>query len=647
MDKQISITLPDGAEVRVPAGTTPLEVAAKISGRLAREAVAAKADGAPIDLSRPLNDDVSLKIITSADGEEALEVLRHSTSHIMAQAVKQLWPGTQVAIGPAIENGFYYDFLKDEAFTEEDLAEIEARMRELAAQDLEIRRVEMPKAEAVALFRGKGESFKAELVEERVETETATLYEQGDFIDLCRGPHLPSTGGLKAFKLLSVAGAYWKGDESNVQLQRIYGTSFFKQKDLEDYLALLEEAKRRDHRKLGRELDLFSFQEEVGGGLVFWHPKGALIRQIIEDYLRAKLIGRGYQLVVTPHIARGRLWELTGHLSYYRENMYLMEVDGAPYVVKPMNCPGHIVIYKDRRRSYRELPIRYAEFGTVYRREREGVLHGLLRVRGFTQDDAHIFCTPEQIVDEIEELLNFSFDIYKDFGFEDYEVNLSVRDPKREDKYAGSAEGWELAEKSLVQALGNQGIPYTRLEGEAVFYGPKIDIKLKDSLGRGWQATTIQFDFNLPERLNVTYIGEDGAEHQALMVHRALFGSLERFFGILIEHYAGAFPVWQAPVQAVVLPITDTQHSYAREVARKLLGEELRVAVDERNEKIGYKIREHQLQKVPFMLVCGEREEKDGTVSVRNRFEGDQGSAGLEAFIDRVKGLIRSKAVRP
>jgi len=647
MAPEISIALPDGSALRVPAGTTPLEVACRIGKRLAREAVAARVNGRLIDLTRPLTEDGELEIVTRDGGDEALEVLRHSTSHLMAQAVKQLWPEVQVAIGPAIENGFYYDFLKEEPFSEGDLERIEERMRQLAAEDIPIRRLEVPKREAVERFQEMGETLKAELVEERVDTPEASLYQQGDFVDLCRGPHLPSTGGIKAFKLLSVAGAYWKGDERNPQLQRIYGTSFFSQKDLEAHLEQLEEARRRDHRRLGKDLDLFSFQGEAGGGLVFWHPKGALVYDIIVDYLKEQLLRRGYDLVVTPHIARGELWERSGHLSYYSENMYTMDVDGEPYVVKPMNCPGHILIYKNRLRSYRELPIRYAEFGTVYRRERGGVLHGLMRVRGFTQDDAHIFCTPEQIGGEVEELVRFSFDIFRDFGFEDHEVILSLRDPGNPDKYAGDDEGWELAENSLGRALERLGVPFTREVGEAVFYGPKIDIKLRDAIGRGWQATTIQFDFNLPQRFGVGYIGEDGAEHRALMVHRALFGSLERFMGVLIEHYAGALPLWLAPVQAVVLPIADAHHGYAREAAVGLRRAGLRVEVDERSEKIGYKIREHQLQKVPYMLVCGGREAESGTVSVRSRFEGDRGPMGLEEFIATARELVESKAVRP
>ena len=647
MGSEINITLPDGSSIQLPGGSTPLDAAEKISKRLASDAIAAKLNGNLIDLSHPLTEDGALEIVTDRSGDEALEVLRHSTSHLMAQAVKQLWPETQVAIGPAIEDGFYYDFLKDEPFTEEDLARIEERMKQLAKENITIKRVEVPKEEAIQRFKEMGETFKAELVEERVDTPEASLYEQGDFVDLCRGPHLPSTGKVKAFKLLNVAGAYWKGDESNVQLQRIYGTSFFSQKDLKAHLEKLEEARRRDHRKLGKELDLFSFHEEAGGGLVYWHPKGAMVLNLIENYLKTRLLNRGYQLVVTPHIARGKLWEQSGHLSYYKENMYTMDVEGDDHVVKPMNCPGHILIYKDKLRSYRELPIRYAEFGTVYRRERGGVLHGLLRVRGFTQDDAHIFCTPEQIQDEVKDLLDFSIDIFRVFGFEDYEMVLSVHDPDKPEKYAGDADGWKLAENSLAEALETSGMPFTHEVGEAVFYGPKIDIKLKDSIGRKWQATTIQFDFNLPERLDVNYIGEDGAEHRVLMVHRALFGSLERFMGVLIEHYAGAFPVWLAPVQAVVLPITDNQHAYAREVLEKLHSAGIRAEVDFRSEKIGYKIREHQLQKVPYMLVCGAREVEGGTVAVRNRFDGDLGAKELDDFIQGIQDLIESKAVRP
>lgn len=634
--------------MEVPRGTTALEVAERISKGLAREALVAKLDDTLIDITNPLSDGGALQILTPGNGgAEALDILRHSTSHLMAQAVKQLWPKAQVAIGPSIETGFYYDFLKDEPFTEEDLTKIEERMSELVRQDIPVEHIFLPKEEAISKFKEMGESFKAELVEERVQTDDASLYRQGDFIDLCRGPHLPSTGKIKAFKLLSVAGAYWKGDENNAQLQRIYGTSFFSKKELDEFLKQQEEARRRDHRKLGRELDLFSFKEEVGGGLVFWHPKGALVRTIIEDYLKKKLLQRDYNLVVTPHIARGMLWEKTGHLSYYKEHMYLMEVDNQQYVVKPMNCPGHILIYKDQLRSYRDLPIRYAEFGTVYRHEMAGALHGLMRVRGFTQDDAHHFCTQEQVPGEVELLLDFCFEVYEEFGFKDYEVNLSVRDPRNTEKYLGSDADWEMAEGVLASVLEKKNIPYKRDEGEAVFYGPKIDIKLKDTLGRDWQATTIQFDFNLPDRLDINYVGEDGKDHRVVMIHRALFGSVERFFGILLEQYAGHFPMWLAPVQVVVISITEAHEEYARNVHKKLKEEGLRANLDLRNQKIGYKIREHQMQKVPYMLICGAKEMESDTVAVRNRVEGDLGAESLDSFIARAKELVETKAVSP
>ena len=647
METQVKITLPDGAVMELPSGATVLDVATKISSGLARMAVAGKIDGELVDMSTPITTDTTIEILTNKSGEEALDILRHSTSHLMAQAVKQLWPDAQVAIGPTIENGYYYDFLKDEPFTEADLEKIEERMKKLTKEKLAVERVEMPKAEAIQMFNDMGETFKAELIEERVDTPNASLYRQGDFIDLCRGPHIPNTDKVKAFKLLSVAGAYWKGDENNVQLQRIYGTSFFSKDDLKNHLELLEEAKRRDHRRLGKELDLFSFQEEVGAGLVFWHPKGAYVRYKVEDYLRTRLLDENYQFVVSPHIARGHLWEKTGHLSYYKDDMYLMDNDGEEYVVKPMNCPYHILIFKNKLRSYRDLPMRYAEFGTVYRNERAGALHGLMRVRGFTQDDAHHFCTADQMIDEVQDLVKICFDIYKDFGFESFEVNLSVRDPENTEKYLGTDEDWEMAENALGNALDGMGVPYKRDEGEAVFYGPKIDIKLTDSIGRGWQATTIQFDFNLPQRLDINYIGPDGKEHKVFMVHRALFGSLERFLGIMIEHYAGNFPLWLAPTHAVILPITDAHKEYAEQVCEKLKAAGLRAEVDSRNEKIGFKIREHQLQKIPYQLVCGAKEIEDGTVSVRNRYDGDLGASKIDDFIEVVKKHIESKAVKP
>lgn len=647
MASQIKVTLPDGSAKEMPAGSTPKDVAESISPGLARAAIAARLDGKLIDLKQPLSDSGSIEILTDRSGEDALDVLRHSTSHLMAQAVKQLWPDTQVAIGPVIDDGFYYDFLKDEPFSEEDLVKIEEKMAELAKKDIPVEHEYLPKQEAIEMFKGIGETFKAELIDERVDTPEASLYRQGEYVDLCRGPHIPSTGKVKAFKLLNVAGAYWKGDENNAQLQRIYGTSFFNKKELQAHLEKLEEAKKRDHRLLGKQLDLFSMQEDIGGGLALWHPKGALIRHLIETYLKEELLVRGYEMVITPHIARGGLWHKTGHMSFYKEHMYTMDVDEAEHVVKPMNCPGHILIYQDTLRSYRDLPIRYAEFGTVYRYELAGALHGLMRVRGFTQDDAHHFCTPEQAIEEVDACIDFFQKIYADFGFEDYEVNLSVRDPENKEKYLGSDDDWELAENALKGALERRGIPYKRDEGEAVFYGPKIDVKAKDTIGRGWQLTTIQFDFNLPERLDVNYIAEDGKEHRVVMIHRALFGSFERFFGVLIEHYAGNFPMWLAPVQAVILPITDAHLDYCYEVQKKLKAAGLRVKVDSRSEKVGYKIREHQLQKVPFMLVCGAKEMEDGTIAVRNRYDGDLGAKSVDEFISWTKELIESKAVRP
>jgi threonyl-tRNA synthetase len=647
MASELTFTLPDGKNVNYPAGSSALDIATGISEGLARVAIAAKLDGELIDLKTPLTKGGAVELLTDRSGDEALDILRHSTSHLMAHAVKQLWPDTQVAIGPTIETGFYYDFLKAEPFTEDDMAKIEERMKALAKEALPVTREEMPKAAAIAMFKEMGEGFKAELIEEKVATETASLYRQGDFVDLCRGPHVPDTGKIKAFKLLSVAGAYWKGDEKNVQLQRIYGTSYFNKKELKAYLNMIEEAKKRDHRKLGKELDLFSFQEEVGGGLAFWHPKGAMLRHNVEDYLKKKLLDWDYELVITPHIAKADLWHQTGHLDFYKDDMYTMDVDGQEHVIKPMNCPFHILIYKNKLRSYRDLPVRYAEFGTVYRKEMAGALHGLMRVRGFTQDDAHHFCTPEQVVPEVEQLLDRCIEVYNTFGFTEYEVKLSVRDPNNKEKYLGSDEDWEHAEGALKSALEGKGIPFKVDEGEAVFYGPKIDIKLKDTIGRGWQATTIQFDFNLPSRLNINYIGADGKEHKVVMIHRALFGSVERFIGILIEQFAGHFPLWLAPQHAVVLPITDAHKDYAYEVAATLKRAGLRVEVDGRNEKIGYKIREHQMQKMPFQLICGDKEVETDSVAVRNRFDGDLGPMPLEQFVGKALEMIHTKVLRP
>src|ERR1700693_4168915 len=556
---QIHVTLPDGKVQEVPKGTTPLESALKRSPRLADAALVARisaGNGVPnanatgnselIDLRRPLDYDVKLQILTEKDAD-ALYVFRHSAAHLLAAAVTELFPDVKLGIGPPIDTGFFYEFLREEPFTPEDLVKIEAKMRQLAAPDLPNERKLLSKTEAIELYKKTNQTFKCELVEEKATEPMVSFYTTGKFIDFCRGPHIPSTKRITAFKLMSVAGAYWKGQEANPQLQRIYAAAFYTQKELDEYLHRLEEAKRRDHRKLGVELDLFSIQEEAGPGLIFWHPKGGLIRKIMEDWLRDELLRRGYDLVFTPHIMRLDLWKTSGHANFYRENMFgPVEVEKADYQLKPMNCPGHILIFKSQLRSYRQLPVRLAELGTVYRYERSGVLHGLLRVRGFTQDDAHIFCMPDQIEKEIQDCVEFAWEVLRIFGFQSYEVELSGGDPSRPQDYAGTPEDWEKAEAALVNTLKAMNVPSKYISGEAAFYGPKIDVKLMDAMGRPWQLTTVQFDFNLPRRFKLESVGEDGSRHQPLMVHRALFGSIERFFGVLIEHYAGAFPAWLA-----------------------------------------------------------------------------------------------------
>ncbi len=648
----IHITLPDGKVLDVPRGTTPAEIARKISPHLATEAlvarVSANGEGASggelVDLGRPLERDARLAILTPKD-PQALEVFRHSAAHLLAAAVLELFPNVKLGIGPPIEYGFFYEFLRQEPFTPEDLERIEAKMRELAARDLPNERKLLPKAEALELYRKWGQGFKCELVEEKATEPMVSFYTTGKFIDFCRGPHIPSTGRIRAFKLMNVSGAYWKGQEGNPQLQRIYGACFYTQAELDDYLHKLEEAKRRDHRRLGTELDLFSIQEEAGPGLIFWHPKGGLVRKLMEDWLRDELLRRGYQLVFTPHVMRLDLWKTSGHTSFYRENMFgAIEVEKADYQLKPMNCPGHILIYKSRLRSYRDLPMRLGELGTVYRYERSGVLHGLLRVRGFTQDDAHIFCIPEQIESEIAACMDFAFAVLRTFGFEKYEVELSARDPAHPEHYAGSVEDWQRAEGALVNTLERMKIPFKRMEGEAVFYGPKIDVKLIDAIGRPWQLTTVQFDFNLPPRFGLEYVGEDGGRHQPLMVHRALWGSVERFFGILIEHYAGAFPAWLAPVQAEVLPVSEKSIDYARKVSAALAEAGFRAHLDDRNEKLQAKIRDAQLQKVPYMLVVGGKEAEAGTVAVRHRSKGDLGPQPLAEFLAALRKEVESRA---
>jgi threonyl-tRNA synthetase len=641
--ESIQVTLPDGSVQSVAAGSRPIDVARGISPRLADDAIVARVNGDLWDLNRPFEADAQLQILTTKH-PEALEVYRHSTAHLLAAAVLELFPETKLGIGPPIDTGFYYDFQRDAKFTPEDLEKIEAKMWEIQARDLPYERKYTPKAQGLKLYADQ--PMKCELITERA-GEIFSEYTLGPgFIDFCRGPHVPSTKKLKAFKLLSIAGAYWKGDEHNQMLQRIYGTAFFSKKELDEYLARLEEAKKRDHRKLGQELDLFSIQELAGPGLIFFHPKGGRVRKIIEDWMRDQYLKRGYALVYTPHVMRADLWRVSGHLKNYVQNMFTgMELDDAEYRLKPMNCPGHILIYKDRQRSYRELPVRLGELGTVYRYERSGVMHGLLRVRGFTQDDAHIFCTPEQIEDEIVNCLEFAIDVLKTFGFEEYEAELSTWDGGKGGKYEGAAELWELAENALKRASERLKLKVTVIPDEAAFYGPKIDMKLLDALGRKWQLSTVQFDWNLPGKFELEYVAEDGKKHQPMMVHRALYGSVERFFGILLEHYAGAFPVWLAPVQAVVMPITDRQLAYAQKVHAALEDAGLRSHLDDRKEKVNLKIRDAQMQKVPYMLVVGDREAEAGSVSVRHRKQGDQGAKPLDQFIVDVAALVDSKSV--
>jgi threonyl-tRNA synthetase len=608
----INITLPDGSIRELPAGATVYDLAASIGAGLAKAALAGKVNGEMVDLSAPLDDGAKVEIITEKS-PEALEIIRHSASHLMAQAVKELFPLAKVTIGPAIESGFYYDFDVERPFSPEDLERIEARMAELAAADQRIERKVMSSAEAIKFFEALGEPYKTELIED-IGVETVSIYSQGGFSDLCRGPHLPSTSRIKAFKLLSIAGAYWRGDEKNRMLQRIYGTAFIDKKELEAYLHSLEEAKRRDHRKLGRELDLFSFSDEVGAGLAIWHPKGAMLRTILEDFERKEHLKRGYDIVVGPQILKTELWQRSGHYENYRENMYFTEVDEQGFGIKPMNCLAHMMIYKSHLRSYRDLPLRLFELGTVHRHERAGVLHGLLRVRCFTQDDAHILCTPEQLDAEIKGVLSFVSDVMGIFGF-DYEMELSTRP----EKSIGDDASWELATNALLSALKDTGRPYEINEGDGAFYGPKIDIKLRDCLDRRWQCATIQCDFTLPERFDLHYIAPDGEKKRPVMVHRVILGSIERFIGVLIEHFAGSFPLWLSPVQAVVLTVTDNQIPYAQTVLANLREAGVRVQGDFRNEKLSFKIREAQLQKIPYMLVIGDKEVEQGLVTPRYR----------------------------
>ncbi|MEO0020183.1 MAG: threonine--tRNA ligase [candidate division WOR-3 bacterium] len=599
------------------------------------EAIAARVNERLVDLSFRIEADATVEPVYF-DSKEGKEIFWHSASHLMAQAVKQLYPQAKVAIGPAIPEGFYYDFDVPDPFTEKDLERIEQRMKELAQARIPIVHKFLPRREALRIFSERGETYKIEIINEIPDAEIS-VYEQGDFVDLCRGPHLPDTGRIKAIKLLSVAGAYWHGDERNRMLSRIYGVAFPDEKMLKDFLDKLEEARRRDHRKLGPALDLYSFHEEAGAGLVFWHAKGATVRRLIQEYWEKEHLAAGYQLVVTPHIARSQLWHRSGHYDYYRENMYILPVENEEYVLKPMNCPGHILIYRTKVHSYRDLPLRMAEWGTVYRYERSGVLHGMMRVRGFTQDDAHIFCTKEQVEEEVLGVVALSLKMLRAFGFDKFNVALSVRDPRHPEKFLGSDEQWQVAENSLVNALNRLGLDFYRAEGEAVFYGPKIDINLADSLGREFQCSTCQFDFNLGNKLDVYYMDKSGQHLPAYLVHRTVLGSIERFMGILVEHYGGAFPTWLAPVQARVLTVTEKEIGYAQEVFERLKAAGTRVEIDINNDKIGYKIGEAERQKIPFILVVGAREASSGTVSLRRRGKGNLGAASLEKVIALIK----------
>lgn len=616
---------PNGISIKEVLNQFPIQLKEK------EDIVAAKLDGILLDLQTPLEHGGTIKWITM-EGEQGLEVLRHSTSHIMAQAVQSIFPGTKVSIGPSIRDGFYYDFDQDQRFSPEDFPKIERKMQEIIDQDLPIVRRTLPREEAIKYFKERKEPYKVELIE-GLPDHQVTLYEQGDFVDLCRGPHLPSTGKIRAFKLTSVAGAYWRGDERNKMLQRIYGTAFPSAETLEKYLARLEEARRRDHRKLGRELDLFSISDEAGAGLVIYHPKGAVLRMILENFEKREHFKRGYHLVMGPQILKMEMWKRSGHFDNYRDKMYFTEVEGQAYGIKPMNCLAHMLIYKSKIRSYRDLPLRYFELGTVHRHEKSGELHGLLRVRGFTQDDAHILCTPEQLNGEIKGILNFVQDVMKIFEFP-FELEISTRP---QEGTIGSDEDWERATRALQEALEQNSLPYQINEGEGAFYGPKIDVKLKDALEREWQCATIQCDFAMPERFDLSYIGADGEKHRPVMVHRVILGALERFIGVLTEHYAGAFPTWLAPVQATILTVTDPQIPYGEDVYLRLTRAGIRSEKDFRNEKLGLKIREAELQKIPYMLIIGDREVKQNLISPRARSGKPLKPMKVEDFISIIK----------
>ncbi|MGQ0762238.1 MAG: threonine--tRNA ligase [Acidobacteriota bacterium] len=652
---EINVQLNNGPAAQIPAPVTVGEALKKLDRDLAKQALAARVNGREVDLAHTIDaqrpgDAIKIEPVLPQT-LAGLDVLRHSTAHLLAAAVLDLFPGTKLGIGPALLDdpryGFFYDVIAPRALTEADLPVIEKKMRDIAKRNMPYRRDEISKADALRVFQERDEPLKCELIDEKAGETVSVYYIDGSpFLDFCLGPHVPNTNRLKAFKLLSLAGAYWKGDAERPQMQRIYGTAFFSQEELEAWLKQREEAEKRDHRRLGRELDLFSIQEDYGQGLVFWHPKGGIIRQQMEDYLREELVRRNYSFVYTPHIAKRELWQASGHEQNYGDSMFApTKLEETEFRLKPMNCPFHIGIYKSQQRSYRDLPQRYAEMGTVYRAELSGTLHGLMRVRGFTVDDAHLFCTPEQIPREIDDCVDFAAAVLKTFGFDKIKYELSVKGSGENKLFLGSDEQWENAEKMLAAGLDARGIPYERIEGEAAFYGPKIDFKIEDAIGRLWQLGTVQWDFNLPERFELEYIGEDNKPHRPVMVHRALFGSIERFFGVLIEHYAGAFPMWLAPVQVAVLPITDRINEYAGKIAQELRGSGLRVEVNVRSDKIGAKIRDAQLQKIPFMLVLGDREIEDAQVAVRERTKGDLGAMALTEFKEMATRLVKTRAL--
>ena len=635
----IHISLKDGSQREFPEGVSLLQIAESISSKMAKNAVAAIFNGKVTDLNATVHGDGDLEIV-DFDDQKGRQVYRHSSSHVMAQAVKRLWPDTKFAIGPAVDKGFYYDFDTDHTFTPEDFIAIEKEMQSIIKSNYPLIRMEMPKDEAIQFFADRNEDYKVELIEDLPADAVISLYQQGEFVDLCAGPHVPATGKLKAVKLMSLAGAYWRGSEKNKMLQRIYATSFPKQALLDDYLNKLEEAKKRDHRKLGKELGLFVLLDE-GPGFPFFLPKGMVLRNELEKYWREEHQKAGYQEIRTPIILNTELWHRSGHWDHYQDNMYFTQIDEEDYAVKPMNCPGGMLVYKQTLHSYRDLPLRVGEMGLVHRHEMSGVLHGLMRVRAFTQDDAHIFMLPEQIIDEIDGVMNLIDLFYKQFGFS-YHVELSTRP----ENSMGSQETWDLATNALQQALEARGMDYKINEGDGAFYGPKIDFHLQDSLDRTWQCGTVQLDFQMPEKFDLNYIGEDGEKHRPVMIHRVIYGSIERFIGILTEHFAGAFPTWLAPVQVRVLPITERQHDYTEQIIAQLKTEGIRVEVDKRSEKIGYKIREGQLQKIPYLLVLGDKEVEANTIAVRHRKEGDLGTMGMEEFVAMLKTEIRDKAIR-